>query len=158
MDIKDVFSKAQKTLTKEIEKAKEDRAKEVLEYLLLEEKILRLYEKTSEYRENAHLNLAKAIQEDRLIQGQKVKVEHGKANKYMKEIECDRCGAELFNVLDKDYVELYKLTSYCLECALCGKRKWYRLDRVEFEEVKAVEEPLEMKYEMEYEEEEECEQ
>ncbi len=153
MDIKDVFHKAQKKIEEEIEKARNEGHKEALEQLLLEDKTLKLYEQTTKYKEDAYFILAQAIQQDHLIQGKKISFEHGgREYQYMKALECNRCGAEVFNVLDQDYIELYEITNYCLECALCGKRTWYKLDKVEFEEI------LEVNDDEESEEYELCEQ
>lgn len=157
MDIKDIFNKAKERLEEQIEEAKVKG--ENAEGLKLQEKIMRLYMQTRKYREDAYFILSKAIQEDALVQGQKISFECGTENKRMANMECEVCGSEVFNILDKDYVEIYKQTCYCMECVLCGKRKWYKLDKVEFEEVKQEEEEnREVSYEIEYEEEETCEQ
>lgn len=157
-----MFYKAKKLIKLEKELAKAAGDKEKLQDLELEEKTLGLYEETEKYREEIYCILAKAIQKDGLLQGYQVRMEHGSEQKYMKTIECEVCGAEVFNILDKDYVALYQKTSYCLECALCGKRTWYRFNKVEFKEVKvasqAENENMEVNYNMDYEEEAECEQ
>lgn len=157
MDIKDIFNKAEATIKNELEVVAD---KEIEAELRLKLKQIDLYRQTTEFKEYGYRQLIKAIEADHIIKGEKVSCTHtSKDEEHVLNIKCTECGATTFNVLDKDYIEIYEKYSYCLECAMCGKRKWYKLDNVVFEEVRKTEdeEVIGETYE-DYEEEIKCEQ
>lgn len=156
MDFKDIFNIAHQVIDELIEKEGD---KEAREQLKLKIKELDLYVQTESYRKLAYKQFIRDIEEDHLIQGQKIRFTHkSKDEEHELIMKCNKCGATVFNVLDKDFVEIYQQTSYCIECVMCGKRGWHKLDNLKLEDIEKIEEEEMIETLEEYEEEVGCEQ
>ena len=135
MNINTAFIKAKKQIMHEIEQKEQKGEKADQEKIDL--RILELYTSTNAYGTLCFQNMAKGIEEAGLIQGSNIRHTIGTNVTTLQEVdfECWECGSRVFNILDTDYVEIYKQTSYCVECTLCGKRTWMRFSNPKITEV-----------------------